>query len=238
MTVLPNAGARSLSVIGSKWKNLDDGQRSHFDSLAVEDKKRFALELVRWRQEQEWTANDEQKNADKSGPEGNRHDQKPKARDSSQQYGTQIGNAGGARGYYIPQMPTQRQAATGDASFALHGLPHDELQPLRVFPREQAQGLNIPGYSVGIQAAGLLRYPYEGLLNLPSHRRPEPGVEMLLSSLTRSRGRNDSLQGQGGAGERIRSEESNRRSVLPGSLAWLAAELGQEAVEEVIRIFR
>lgn len=43
----------SASSIGVKWRSLDALSRGYYEGLAVQDKRRYAIELVQWKQRQE-----------------------------------------------------------------------------------------------------------------------------------------------------------------------------------------
>ena len=61
----------SVRVVARMWNNADASVREHYAELAKQDKNRYALEVVRWKQEQERQQNDQdEKDADVLQPSG------------------------------------------------------------------------------------------------------------------------------------------------------------------------
>ena len=40
----------AISYIGAKWRSLDEESMEHYRHLALMDKRRYAIELIRWKQ--------------------------------------------------------------------------------------------------------------------------------------------------------------------------------------------
>lgn len=226
-------GTRSLSVIGTKWRNLNETQRKHYEGLAAQDKTRYALELVRWRQEEERKVAEEdpllhgRPNTDAHKEQEAEDDQKPKAVVTSQ-YGSQEEQAAGA----------QRLRSQG----GLHGMMvSDPLQPLRIFPQGRNPMLRAAQSPFGSPNNQL------GTINLPVNPRQQQALGTdTFSSWNIIHGyatfgsieQPQAAPPQGLVLPAPAVDANPQRFHRPGSIAWLAEELGEEGVDMVIRIFR
>lgn len=62
----------SVRVVASMWNNADASVKAHYMELAKKDKNRYALEVVRWKQEQEKLQKYEEDEVDLDGCKGNK----------------------------------------------------------------------------------------------------------------------------------------------------------------------
>lgn len=49
--------AHNIAEIGAAWRSLDPATKAHYEHLAANDKQRYAMELIRWKQDQEQKQN-------------------------------------------------------------------------------------------------------------------------------------------------------------------------------------
>ena len=264
MSINPDSvggGARTLSTIGMRWKNLNEVQKNRYEAMAIEDRKRYALELVRWRQEQEEKLNPDTEEDDDDEEEEDvqsssevlveEQDEKPKAHSPTPCHTRNViveGHDSGTdevsrnkdmkRDILYAYKPSRTET-----KFPLACVVTDEFQPLRIFSRRQPSAIHLPRTPVGYFGSHAAQeYPH---INMYTHPIPleqgQVGQELFVNMLQAIEGfgempRGISLSNQPHEilplGNAIQGEEA-----VPGSIAWLAAELGPDAVADVIRLF-
>lgn len=210
------AFADMSKFIGNKWKQVSDGQRAHYQEMAARDKRRYALELVQWRQRQHQEHCQQEEGKD------------PFIESGSDQSETNVGNLtadGSAAESAASQHPLQSSGRNRTGAPLVHRSPAQYFAAGNMPSQQQALHLPLQlpqNPMVSSQAHGSRLQQLSGI----SMGCPAFDTGLSVDAFT--------VEPRPIHASAFRQQDQGGF----GSLAWVAQELGEDGVEIFVNLFR